>query len=99
MPHMYILECADGSYYVGSTWKLETRLWEHSKGMGAAYTSRRLPVKLVYCENYDRVDDAFRREKQVQGWGRRKRQALIDGRHEELPQITEAVKPHPSRRE
>jgi putative endonuclease len=81
---MYILVCADGSYYTGSTWNLEKRLWEHQNGLGANYTQKRLPVKLVYCEPYDRVEDAFRREKQIQGWSRRKKQALIEGNIQNL---------------
>ena len=84
MPYMYILECADGSYYTGSTWNLEKRLWEHQNGLGANYTKKRLPVKLVYCEPYDRVEDAYRREKQIQGWSRRKKQALIENNMENL---------------
>ncbi len=79
MPYMYILECADGSYYTGSTRDLERRLWEHQNGEGAHHTAKRLPVKLIYCEECDRVDDAFYREKQVQGWSRKKKQALIAG--------------------
>ena len=84
MPHMYILECADGSYYTGSTWNLEKRLWEHQNGLGANHTKKHLPVKLVYCEYYDRVEDAFHREKQVQGWSRHKKQALMEGNKEKL---------------
>ncbi|MCS6959241.1 MAG: GIY-YIG nuclease family protein [Pseudanabaenaceae cyanobacterium SKYG29] len=74
---MYILECCDGSYYTGSTIDLERRLAQHQRGEGANYTAKRLPVKLVYCEYYDRVADAYRREKQVQGWSHRKKEALI----------------------
>ena len=85
MAWMYILECADGSYYVGSTKDIERRLWEHQSGLGAKYTSRRLPVKLVYSEEYERVADAFTREKQVQNWSRAKREALIKGEYEKLP--------------
>lgn len=85
MAWMYILECADGSYYVGSTKDLERRLSEHQEGLGAKYTSRRLPVKLVYSEEYERVADAFYREKQVQNWSRAKREALINGNQEMLP--------------
>lgn len=84
MPYMYILECADGSYYTGSTWDLEKRLWEHQNGLGANHTRKHLPVKLVYCEPYDRIEDAFNREKQVQGWSRRKKQALLEGNPEKL---------------
>jgi putative endonuclease len=79
MPYMYILLCGDNTYYVGSTWDLERRLEQHASGRGSEYTRRRLPVKLIYTKEYPRVDDAFRREKQVQGWSRVKRQALIDG--------------------
>jgi putative endonuclease len=60
---MYILECADGSYYVGSTTDLERRLWEHQNGIGAIHTGKRLPVTLVYCELSERIDDAYYREK------------------------------------
>ena len=77
MPYTYILECADGSYYTGSTWNLERRLWQHQQGLGANHTAKRLPVKLVYFEEYDRIDIAFQREKQIQGWSRKKKQALI----------------------
>jgi putative endonuclease len=79
MAYMYILECVDGSYYTGSTKDLERRLWQHQQGEGANYTAKRLPVKLVFCEYYERVVDAFEREKQVQGWNRKKKQALISG--------------------
>ncbi len=81
---MYILECVDGSYYTGSTINLEKRLWQHQNGEGANYTQKRLPVKLIYCEPYDRVEDAFNREKQVQGWSHRKKQALITGNYDDL---------------
>jgi putative endonuclease len=77
MAYMYILECADGSYYTGSTKDLDRRLWEHQNGLGANHTAMRLPVKLVYYEECDRIDDAFYREKQVQGWSRKKKEALM----------------------
>ena len=82
---MYILQCADDSYYVGSTWNLEKRLWQHNQGLGAKYTARRLPVKLVYSEEFDFIADAYQREKQVQNWSRAKRQALIRGDYDALP--------------
>ena len=91
MPYMYVLECADGSYYTGSTWDIEKRLWEHKQGLGANYTKRRLPVKLVYSEEYERIDDAFYREKQVQGWSRRKKKALIEERIEDLPRFSKKI--------
>ena len=91
MAWMYILECSDGSYYVGSTKDLEYRLSEHQEGKGARYTSRRLPVKLVYSEEYERVSDAYVREKQVQNWSRAKREALISGNEEILPTLAKKV--------
>jgi putative endonuclease len=80
MPFVYILRCSDDSYYVGSTWDLERRVGEHNLGLGAAYTRRRRPVRLVWSAECDRVSDAYAIEKQIQGWSRAKRQALIDGR-------------------
>jgi putative endonuclease len=87
MAWMYILKCADGSYYVGSTKSLELRLSQHQEGVGAKYTSSRLPIELVYSEEYDRVVDAYNREKQVQNWSRAKREALINERTELLPAL------------
>lgn len=84
MPYMYILECADRSFYVGSTLDLERRISEHGAGEGAVYTAHRRPLRLVYCEEYARIDDAFMREKQVQNWSRSKRIALIEGRNDEI---------------
>lgn len=84
---MYILECSDGSCYVGSTEDLEYRLSEHEAAKGAKYTSRRLPVKLVYSEEYERVVDAYAREKQVQNWSRAKREALMNGNKDLLPEL------------
>ncbi len=79
MPYMYILECSDGSYYTGRTWDLERRLWEHQNGLGAKHTVKHLPIKLVYCEECERIEDAYAREKQIQGWSRKKKQALMAG--------------------
>jgi putative endonuclease len=88
MAHVYILECSDGSYYVGSTVDLERRLAEHQSGSGARYTSWRLPVQLVFAEEFTRVDEAFQREKQIQGWSRAKRRALIDRSFASLPDLS-----------
>ena len=80
MAWAYILECSDGSYYVGSTIHLERRVSEHGLGLGAAYTRKRRPVQLVWAGEFSRIDQAFAFEKQVQGWSRHKREALIAGR-------------------
>lgn len=83
--YMYILECSNGAYYTGSTKYLETRINEHQSGNGANFTKKHLPVKLVYYEEFQRIDEAFYREKQVQGWSRKKKEALINNRDETLP--------------
>ncbi len=85
---MYILECADGSYYTGSTNNLELRLEQHQNGEGANHTKKRLPVKLVYWEEFSRIDEAFYREKQIQGWSRKKKEALIHSHHDKLPELS-----------
>ena len=86
MPFTYIIVCADGSYYVGSTWDLGRRVDEHNRGQGSAYTrpARRRPVKLAWSAEFERIEDAYELEKHVQGYGREKRQALIDGRIDDL---------------
>jgi putative endonuclease len=82
----YTVECRDGTFYVGSTVDLERRVSEHDLGFGAKCTrprSRR-PVRLVWSSEFNRMDEAFWYEKQIQGWGREKRMALIEGRLELL---------------
>ncbi|MFV0566624.1 MAG: GIY-YIG nuclease family protein [Flavobacteriaceae bacterium] len=86
--YVYILECSDGSYYTGSTTDLELRLAQHQAGKGANHTKKRLPVKLVYYEEFLRIDDAFYREKQIQGWSRKKKEALINNIKENLPLLS-----------
>jgi putative endonuclease len=88
---MYILECSDGSFYTGSTKNLEKRIWEHNNGLGANYTKSRNPVELLYFEAYARIDEAFYREKQVQGWSRKKKLALIEGKSELLPKLAKKI--------
>ena len=85
---MYILLCNDGSYYTGSTTDLERRLEQHFAGEGANHTKKHPPVKLLYYEEFDRIDDAFYREKQVQGWSRKKKEALINGDYAKLPELS-----------
>ena len=91
MPFAYMLRCADDSFYVGSCRDLSLRAWEHQEGLGAVYTRKRLPVELVWSEEFDRIDEAFAREKQVQNWSRAKRIALIEGRYEDLPELAECA--------
>ncbi len=85
---MYILECSNESYYVGSTIDLALRFMQHQKGEGANHTKKYLPIKLVYVEIYSRIDLAFNREKQIQGWSRKKKEALINNQKETLPDLS-----------
>ena len=87
--YMYILECSDGSYYTGSTKNLEYRLSQHQAGEGANHTKQYSPVKLIYSEEFTRIDWAFNREKQVQGWSREKKEALINGNDKKLHDLSE----------
>jgi putative endonuclease len=99
--YMYLLKCSDGTFYTGSTKDLEQRINEHqgSKDQviiiknerGANYTKARRPVKLVYYEEYERIDEAFYREKQVQNWSHEKKLALIEGQTEVLPKLAKKV--------
>ena len=77
--YTYILRCADGTFYAGSTVDLDTRLETHAQGMGSDYTSCRLPVELVWLAEFERIDEAFGLEKRIQGWSHTKRQAFIEG--------------------
>lgn len=89
MPYTYILRCADDSYYVGSTWDLEARIWQHnSPTLGAVYTRRRQPVVLAWACWFDSIEEAYRFEKRVQGWSRRKREALMRGEYDALPDLS-----------
>jgi putative endonuclease len=86
--YVYILKCANGKYYTGSTRDLERRLLEHQNGEGANFTKKHLPVVLVYVEVFSRIDHAFNREKQIQGWSRKKKEALINGQLHLLPKLS-----------
>lgn len=90
--YMYILKCSNGKYYIGSTKDLELRIAQHQNGEGSNFTKKHLPLKLVYYEEYQRIDEAFYREKQVQGWSKKKKEALINGEFEKLPELSRNYK-------
>lgn len=90
--YVYILECSDGSYYTGSTKDIIKRISQHENGYGANHTKKRLPVSLVYLEEFTRIDEAFYREKQIQGWSRKKKEALIQGNFNKLPELSKAYR-------
>ena len=88
---LYILECADGSYYTG-TYRghdIQTRVSEHNLAIyPKAYTAKRRPVKCVWAETYINADDAIAMERLVKGWSRRKKEAMIKGDWERLAELS-----------
>lgn len=80
----YMLRCADGSYYVGHTDDLEARFGAHQSGLIKGYTQKRRPVRLVWRQEFGERDEAFRAERQIKGWSRAKKEALIRGDWEGL---------------
>ncbi|MFH0988678.1 MAG: GIY-YIG nuclease family protein [bacterium] len=91
---VYILECSDGSYYTGCTTQPETRISAHELGIYEGYTSRRRPVKLVWSDEFPDIYQAICAERQIKGWSRKKKEALIKGDFDlihELAQSKEMV--------
>ncbi len=88
---LYILRCADGSYYVG-TYRggdIATRVSEHNSGLYPdAWTAARRPVTLVFSESFETITDAIDAERRIKGWSRAKKEALIAGRWEDLPWLS-----------
>ena len=87
---VYIVQCSDGFYYTGVTNDLTRRINEHNQGMIAGFTSKRLPVKLVYSQEFQAVADAINAEKQLKGWSRKKKEALIDGNFKSLIELSKS---------
>src|SRR3978361_1385015 len=86
---VYILRCADGSYYTGSARRgLEQRVNEHNAGARDGYTAKRRPVVLVFSQWFERVTDAIAAERQIRGWSRAKKEALIRGDFEGLRSLS-----------
>jgi putative endonuclease len=86
--YLYILRCADDSYYVGTArLGLDRRVAEHEAGTFDGYTARRRPLTLVFSQHFQRIEDAIAAERQVKGWRREKKETLIDGKLDLLPQL------------
>jgi putative endonuclease len=84
--YLYVLRCADGSYYVGTArGGLDRRVAEHEAGAFDGYTASRRPVVLVFHQHFDHVRDAIAAERQIKGWRREKKEALIRGDLNALP--------------
>ena len=87
MACMYILRCADGTFYTGSTTNLQARMDQHYNGIGSGYTAKRMPVTLEYYEEFQSIADAYQRERQIHHWSHKKKQALIDQNFEKLKEL------------
>lgn len=88
--YVYIMLCSDGSYYTGHMDNLESRLAAHQRGTIPGYTETRRPVELVFSEEFSSRDEAFQRERQIKGWRKAKKEALIKGDWERLRQLASA---------
>jgi putative endonuclease len=91
---IYILRCADGSYYTGNTRRsVEERVIEHSQGLiKGCYTENRLPVELIFSEYYERVDEAAAAERRIKGWSRAKKEAYMRGDFASLSDLAKRKK-------
>lgn len=85
--YVYILKCADSSYYTGHTDNLEKRLASHQAGEIEGYTSARLPVELVFCETFSSRVEALEMERRIKGWSRAKKEALMRGDWKRIQQL------------
>ena len=89
---VYILRCADNSYYTGHTDNLEERIAKHQAGEIAGYTATRRPVKLLFSQEFPTRVDALACERQIKGWRRSKKEALIRGDWDEVSRLAHARK-------
>ena len=85
--YVYMLRCGDGSYYIGHTDNMEKRLGEHQLGEGCVYTRSRLPVELMWLQEFPSRDEAKAAESQLKGWNRAKKEALIDGQFDVVSKL------------
>ncbi|MHB1456559.1 MAG: GIY-YIG nuclease family protein [Armatimonadota bacterium] len=90
MYFVYILLCSDGTYYVGQTQNIESRVTLHNKGRGATYTAMRIPVVLVYSEPHLTPESATKREKQIKRWSAHKKHALVTGNINLLQELSKS---------
>ena len=85
--YVYILKCSDNTYYTGITSDLQQRVIDHQNGKYKGYTSKRRPISLVYYAEYTDVDIAISAEKQIKKWSKAKKEALINGEYDKLPNL------------
>jgi len=90
---VYILLCSDGSYYTGVTNNIEQRFSQHEEGINpTCYTFKRRPLKIVFCEMFTDINQAIAFEKQVKGWRRAKKEAIINNNWHLLPDLSKTAK-------
>lgn len=86
--YVYVLQCSDGSYYVGVTNDIEHRVWQHNEGIDqSAYTFTRRPVELKYQQHFQQIEETIKWEKQLKGWSRKKKEALIMNNWDEVKRL------------
>lgn len=86
---VYILKCADNSYYTGVTNDIERRFYEHQHATNpTCYTAKRMPLVLVFCEHYENINNAIAFEKQIKGWSRKKKEAIINNNWDKLKELS-----------
>ena len=91
---VYILRCADNSYYTGHTDNLEYRIAQHHSGDVAGYTSNRRPITLVYSQDFPTREEALTAEQQIKGWSRGKKEALMQGDWHEINRLSRGKHRH-----
>ena len=97
--YLYILKCADGSYYIGTTrTELELRIAQHNAGTFGGYTKSRRPLTLVFSQWFDTITDAIECERKLKKWSRAKKEAFMRGDFAELHELAKRASNHPSRR-
>ncbi len=88
---VYILKCADGSYYTGHTDNLEKRIAEHqSDAIPGCHTHKRRPVILTFSQPFVTREEALAAERQIKGWSRAKKEAMIAGNWEEVSRLSKS---------
>ena len=85
---VYMLRCNDGSYYVGQTDNLPLRIAQHQHGEGCQYTLQRLPVELIWSQEFDDRNEAKETERRLKGWSRAKKEALIAKRFDLISKLS-----------
>jgi predicted GIY-YIG superfamily endonuclease len=90
---VYILRCADNSYYTGHTDNLVERIEKHKRGLIEGYTSTRLPVRLVFSEHFPTREEALASERQIKGWTRKKKEALMRSDWPEVSRLARKAQP------